>query len=81
MATAGKRRASKKQAADGSTYGPTHYLKMKTTEHDESGWTTVGAAWQKSSGLISIRLNRGVVLDWHDFAPPAEFTLILVPAD
>lgn len=72
-----KKQVSKKRSGG----SPTHYLKMKTTDHDETGWTTVGVAWEKRSGMLSVRLNRGVVLDWHDFAPPAEFTLIMVPAD
>lgn len=76
-----KRRESKSdKKGDGS--GPTHYLKMKPTDRDRAGWTRVGAAWlSKETGSISIKLNRGVVLDWHDFSDNADHALILVPAD
>lgn len=62
--------------------GPTHYLKMKSAARDGSGWSRVGAVWENRSGNLTIKLGRGVVLDWHDFDGPApEFTLIIVPAD
>ena len=60
---------------------PTHYLKMKPTDRDREGWSRIGVAWQKPTGSISIKLNRGVVLDWHDFSDNADHVLILVPVD
>lgn len=81
MAAARRRKQARHNHSDGN--GPTHYLKMKTTARDGAGWSRVGAAWVKPGGeTFSIKLNRGVVLDWHDFAvEDAEFVLILVPAD
>lgn len=71
-ATAGKERVS-----DGSD--PTHYLKIWNPEEGAS--TRVGAAWEKSDGHISIRLDRGTVLDWHDYVDGGPYKLTLWPAD
>ena len=76
------RRHESKGGKKGDGNEPTHYLKMKPTDPDSSGWSRVGAAWvSKATGSISIKLNRGVVLDWHDFPDNADHTLILVPVD
>jgi hypothetical protein len=76
---------TKKRGASGEDAGgdpPTYYLKMKTVARDASGWSRVGAAWVSRGGNLSIKLNRGIILDWHDFGgDPPEFSLILVPAD
>lgn len=75
-------RARKKKTSSAGDNGPTHILKMKPIDRDESGWSQVGVAWEKSNGCFTVRLNRGTVLDWHDFTGGgADFALILVPAD
>lgn len=77
-----RKRTSDRPEERGSERKPTHYLKMKPSDYNSSGWSTVGAAWEKESGNVSIRLNRGVILDWHDLSvDDPEFTLVLVPAD
>lgn len=48
---------------------PTHILKIGATNigDGKSAWSRVGVGWVNDDGHISLRLNAGTVLDWHDF--------------
>ena len=76
--------ARRRRGVTKNNNSPTHILKIGTiTEAKTGGWTRVGVAWLRD-GMMSIRLNKGVVLDWHDFySSPADtdFTLMLFPND
>lgn len=48
---------------------PTHKLCMKPGGANKEKWSEVGAGWEKENETgrwFSIRLNRGVVLNWRD---------------
>lgn len=73
-------RRSKKVARNGdSRY--THVLKMKSRNAEVKGWTTVGVAWENADGHFTVRLNKGVVLEWRDFIAGSEFILCMFEAD
>ena len=59
---------------------PTHILKIGTSP---GVWTRVGVAWKSETTdgvpYFSLRLNPGVILDWHDFS--GECALHLYPND
>lgn len=46
---------------------PTHRLSMKIKQEDRKGeYAEVGSGWATPEGVISVKLNVGVVLDWRD---------------
>lgn len=55
---------------------PTHTLRFG---NKQSG-SNVGVAWQWPDGSVTIQLNKGVVLDWHDQEVWKQ-KLILFPVD
>lgn len=55
---------------------PDYIIKMRSKDGDQKGWSRVGVAWQGDHGL-HLKLNRGTVLDWHDFADDGNYTLML----
>lgn len=57
---------------------PDYVLKMRSKDSDTKGWARVGVAWEGDNG-VSIRLNRGMVLDWHDYADEGAYTLMMFP--
>lgn len=52
-----------------NNYGrkPDFVLKMKSRVPDSKDSQYVGVGWQNEKGGISLKLNPGTVLDWHDF--------------
>lgn len=59
---------------------PTHKLKLWDPVANVS--VRVGAGWVSDNGSISLKINRGTVINWSDLAPfGAGLILTLWPAD
>ena len=58
---------------------PTHLLKYKEKRSgSKRRWHRVGAGWLNENNVITIQLERGIVLDWRD---EKEWLLAMVEND
>lgn len=69
--------APRRQRRPRSENAPDYILKVWDGDRN----IRVGAAWDKASGGISIKLNAFTVLEWRDFTPDGNFMLTLWPND
>lgn len=59
----------------GSSFRPDYKIRV-TPKSDKKNYSVVGAAWLTETGMISVKLNPGTVLDWR---MNAEYFISLVP--